>query len=151
MHRRFTERAEHGEGGVRSAVEALDAMWLSIRDLRSAAGLIMGTLSSRDEEVQDHVSRFYHESTTLLSDAIRHVFAEDLGQLAVPPERMAVLVRIVLEGLIVELAQAQSEADVALVDRAYGDLRQLFEQFVLLGEGGSQLDDLTMEPIPLPW
>ena len=81
--------------------------------------------------VQDRLDSFYAESTSLLEDAIRHVFAEDLGQLALPPERMAVLVRILLEGLVVELAQARTQEDVAAVDQAFEDARALFARFVL--------------------
>jgi len=151
MHRRFTERAEGGDTGLDSALDALDAMWFNVRELRSGAHVIMGTLSSADGSVQSRLSSFYQESTGLLRDAIRGVFANDLGQLAVPPERMAVLVRVLLEGLVVELAQAQSNEDVAEVDQAYADLRQLFERFVLKGEDEPAFAEVSLEPIPLPW
>lgn len=152
LHRRFTERASLGQGGLRSALDALDALWENIRILRGGAPTILLTLSNADETVQDRRARFYFESTMLLEDAIRAVFATDLGQLALPPERMAVLVRIAIEGLVVELAQAKNAADVAAVDQAYADLRTLFERFIL-GEGAPTLAPLAMplEPIPLPW
>src|SRR5687768_267579 len=108
LHKRFTERAGRGDGGLRSALEALDAMWETIRLLRGGAPAVLLTLSSADETVQGRRARFYLESTMLLEDAIRAVFANDLGQLAVPPERVAVLVRVVIEGLVVELAQARN-------------------------------------------
>lgn len=151
MHRRFTERADLGDGGLAAALDALDAMWLNVRALRAGAPAIMGTLASEDERVKARLARFYSDSTGLLEDAIRHVFAADLGLLAVPPERMAVLVRIMLEGLVIELAQARTQEEVALVDQAYGDLRALFERFVLLGADGPEVPALELEPIPLPW
>ena len=149
IYRRFTERARRGEGGLISAMEALDAMWQNVRQLRGGAPAILLTLSNAG--VHDRRQRFYHESTELLEEAIREVFAADLGSLAVPPERMAVLVRVALEGLVVELAQARTAEDVARVDQAYADLRRLFEGFVLMGEAAPPAADLVLEPIPLPW
>lgn len=151
LYKRFKERADRAEGGLSSALEALDAMWQTIRQLRAGAPTILHTLSNVDETVQDRRARFYDECTKLLEDGIRSVFATDLGQLAVPPERMAVLVRVVMEGLVVELAQARSSDDVAEVDRAYADLRALFERFVLGAEPLPDTPPIPLEPIPLPW
>jgi hypothetical protein len=147
---RFKERAERAEAGLPSALEALDAMWQMIRHLRAGAPAILHTLSNPDETVQDRRARFYDESTRLLTEGIRTVFATDLGHLAVPPDRMAVLVRVVMEGLVVELAQARNAEDVAEVDRAYTDLRLLFERFVLDAEPLPE-PQMPLEPIPLPW
>ncbi len=151
LHQRFTERASRGETGLDNALDALDAMWTNVRRLRAGAPSIMKTLSSPHSDVQSRLENFYRESTELLEDAIRHVFREDLGQLAVPPDRMAVLVRVLLEGLVVELAQARTAEDVGAVDQAYADLRGLFERFVLLGDSGPAVDPVELEPIPLPW
>jgi hypothetical protein len=150
LHRRFVERAKRGDGGLGSALEALDAMWETIRLLRSGAGAVLHTLSNAEQTVQERRSRFYLESTMLLEDAIRAVFATDLGQLAMPPERVAVLVRVALEGLVVELAQARNAADVAMVDQAYSDFRTLFERTLLPGEAGPA-GEFSLDPIPLPW
>lgn len=150
LHQVFTERADRGLGGLESALEALDAMWHNIRQLRGGASAILQTLSNLDETVQGRRARFYADSTKLLEDAIRAVFASDLGQLALPPDRMAVLVRVGLEGLVVELAQARTAADVAAADQAYADLRALFARFVLHGEA-AELAEFRLEPIPLPW
>ncbi len=150
IYRRFTDRAKAGEGGLASAMEALDAMWQNVRQLRGGAPAILLTLSN--QEVSERRQRFYQESTDLLEDAIREVFKTDLGQLAVPPERMALLIRVVLEGLVVELAQAKTAEDVARVDQAYADLRRLFEGFVVMGDAApTPVTELVLEPIPLPW
>lgn len=151
LHRRFTERAETGQGGLGNALDALDAMWNNIRRLRGGASAILLTLSNPDESVQARRARFYVESTMLLEDAIRVVFASNLGELALPPDRIAVLVRIALEGLVVELAQARSAEDVAKVDQAYADLRTLFEKFVLSAPALEVGELGPLEPIPLPW
>ncbi len=151
MHLRFVERAGRGEGGLNSAVEAMDAMWQSIRILRSGAPTVVRTMSSGDDQTQVLVDSFFHESTDLLEDAIRMVFAEDLGRLTLPPDRMAVLIRIALEGLIVELAHARTAEDVVVVDNAYADVRALFERFALAGDDDAPIEPLVLEPIPLPW
>jgi len=151
MHQRFTEKAGLGERGLTSAVEAMDAMWRSIRFLRAGAPTIVGTMNSGDDRTQAMVDSFFIESTALLEDAIRAVFVEDLGRLTVPPDRMAVLIRVILEGLIIELAHARTAEQVAEVDAAYTDVRTLFERFVLSGEESSHLEPLVLEPIPLPW
>jgi len=152
LHRRFTERAGRGDGGIDPALEALDAMWQNIRQLRGGAPAILRTLSNGDATVLDRRTRFYEDSTRLLEDAIRAVFAADLPQLAIPPERLAVLIRIGLEGLVVELAQARSADDVAVVDQAYADLRRMFQHVLQRGEADATSTlALPLEPIPLPW
>ena len=45
LHRRFVERANRGEKGLPSALDALDSMWLSIRELQVGAPLLVETLS----------------------------------------------------------------------------------------------------------
>ena len=148
LHQRFVERARAGSGGWPSALEALDAMWETVRLLRGGAPAVLLTLSSSDRSVEERRTRFYLESTDLLEDAIRAVLAADLGQLVVPPERLAVVVRITLEGLLVELAQARTSADVARIDQAYLDLRTMFARLV---GGPVDAPDLALEPIALPW
>ncbi|MBM73871.1 MAG: hypothetical protein CMK59_00610 [Proteobacteria bacterium] len=154
LHRRISEGAKRGDIGLRAALSALDSMWESIRDLREGAPFVVETLSlaGKKKDLQPNIRAFYEESTALLSDGIKCVFAEDLERLAIPPDRMAILLRIVLEGLTVELAQVQTTADLRRVDQAYADMRKLFGDFVILKESqeittGSHTD----ENIPLPW
>ncbi len=153
LHQRFTERASRGETGLPSALEALDAMWDSVRELHLGAPFVVETLalSSQETPLGARVSAFYEESTDLLEDAIQLVFQDQLGRLAVPPARMAVLIRVLLEGLVVELARARTEEQLARVDGAYRDFRALFERFVLAGESGPPVDLNAMGPVPLPW
>ncbi len=152
LHRRFSERAVRGDGGVPNALEALDAAWEAIRDLHGGAAFVVETLalSNQDSVLGARVAAFYTESTALLEDALAQIFAADLPRLAVPPERMAVLIRVLSEGLVVELARARSDEDLARVDRAYHDFRELFGRFVL----GGATDDASEPvdgPMPLPW
>jgi len=151
MHQRFTEKAVLGERGLDQAIEAMDAMWRSIRYLRAGAPTIVGTLNSGDDRTQVLVDTFFVESTELLEDAIRMVFAEDLGRLTLPPARMAFLIRVTLQGLIFELAHARTAEQITEVDNAYADVRTLFERFVLANDEASTLEPLVLEPIPLPW
>jgi TetR/AcrR family transcriptional regulator, fatty acid metabolism regulator protein len=151
LHRRFAERATRGERGLQSAVDALDAMWTSVRELREGAPFVVETLSLSSQEsssLQKQLRSFYQESTGLLSDGIRQVFADELGSLAIPPERMSVVIRVLLEGLLVELAQAKTPADLAEVDQAYTDMRELFMRFVL---AAPEVGEAPSEHVPLPW
>jgi len=150
IHRRFADRTRHGERGLGAALSAFDALWHAIRDLRDGAPFLVETLSLAGQEgpVSDRLAAFYDECTDLLTDGIRRVFDDELGQLTLPPERMAVLIRICLSGLLVELAQVRDEADLAEVEQAYADVRELFQRFVL----ANQLpDDEPLPDVPLPW
>ncbi len=153
MHLRFTERARRGEKGLEAALDALDAMWRTVRELRGGAPFIVETLAmaSHDGPLNRRLARFYVESTSLLEDAIRQVFADELDRLAISPDRMAVLIRVLLEGLTVELAQARTDEEAARVDQAYLDFRELFERFVLSGQTLNAPSTDGIAPVPLPW
>ena len=146
LHKRFLERAQRGEKGLSSALDALDSMWASIRNLSLGAPFLVETLgkASHKEPLRLQLQDFYLESTRLLEDGIRAVFSEQLHMLSIPPERMAKLIRILLEGLLMELAQAQNEQDLAQVDQAYTDMRQLFAQFVLKKEQPPPIESTFM-------
>lgn len=153
MHLRFTERARRGEKGLEAALDALDAMWRTVRELRGGAPFIVETLAmaSHDGPLNRRLARFYVESTSLLEDAIRQVFADELDRLAISPDRMAVLIRVLLEGLTVELAQARTDEEAARVDQAYLDFRELFERLVLSGQTLTAPAAQGVAPVPLPW
>jgi AcrR family transcriptional regulator len=153
LHERFIERAQRGEGGLPSALDALDAMWGSVRELHAGAPFIVQTLAVSGQEgpLGERVSSFYDECTALLEDAIHRVFHDDLSRLSVPPERMSVLIRVLLEGLVVELSRARTPEQLARVDAAYADMRSLFERFVLAGQGDRPVDPALLGPVPLPW
>jgi AcrR family transcriptional regulator len=150
LHQRIVERARHGERGVESALDALDGMWGSVRELRAGAPFLVELLSlaDRDDPTGERLRAFFHESTTLLEDGIRHTFADDLGALALPPGRMAVVIRVLLQGLVIELARARTPEDFAAIDQSYSDMRELFRRFVV----AQDVEPLpAAEPIPLPW
>ena len=158
LHRRISERAKRGERGIISALSAVDSMWSSIRDLREGAPFVVETLSlsGKNGPLRKQLRSFYQESTALLSDGIEQVFVEDVKKLPIPPERLAVLLRILLEGLMVELAQAQNRSDLVEIDQAYADFRKLFKDYILnpnqteYTDDYFPIDDETAE-IPLPW
>jgi len=153
LYRRFSERADRGDGGVPSALEALDAAWEAIRDLHGGAAFVVETLalSNHDSVLGQRVATFYDESTDLLEDALALIFQADLPRLAVPPERMAVLIRVLSEGLVVELARARNDEDLERVEAAYQDFRALFGRFVLGGSVGDDGEDPPSGPMALPW
>jgi len=143
IHLRFEERFERGERGLATAVDGIDSLWDAVCDLQGWAPFIVETISlaSQDKPIRRHVDDFYTESMALLERGIRNVFADDLDDLAVPPERLAMIVRSVLHGLVVELSYARTPRQVERVDRTYRDLRDLFTRVVLSGP-------LTLEVSP---
>ena len=151
LHRRFVERANRGEKGLPSALDALDSMWLSIRELQVGAPLLVETLSLATQKgpLRKKILVFYEESTDLLTDGIRLVFSNELDRLAIPPRRMANIIRVLLEGLLIELAQAHTEEELKHVDQCYADMRSLFARFVLVEQ--ESLPPTSEEGFPLPW
>ena len=136
-----------------AAVEVLDHLWASIRDLKDGAPLIVETLSlaGQKNNLRKPLKSFTTESTALLNAGIHKVFESQLDQLTIPPERMAVLIRILMEGLIVELAQAHTPKELSEVDQAYRDLRDLFRQFALSPKKEDEADLAEKDSVPLPW
>lgn len=150
LHRRFLEKAQQGEKGIDAALEALDSIWSSVRNLSDAAPFIVETLSTKTPRIQVRLQDFYQESTKLLEDGIQIVFAEEIAQLTIPPPRMAKLIRILLEGLLIELVHAQNEEQLAQLDQAYADFRMLFQSFVLQNQP-PVVNQGTDQDIVLPW
>ncbi len=153
LYQRFVERARLGNRGMPSALDALDAMWGSVRELRVGIPFLIETfaLASQEDVLGAHLREFYTESTQLLEDGIRTVFSEDVEALTIQPERMAILIRLLLSGLMLELSQARSTEDLSDVDNAYADLRMLFERFVLVNAKECSVDIDSLEALPLPW
>ena len=151
LHRRFTRQALGEKQGLSTALDALDAMWQTARDLRDIAPFMLETLNlgNKNASLRPQLEQFYQESTSLLEDGIRKVFVKELGVLIIPPEQMAILIRILLSGLVVELAQVQSTEQLNQLDQVYANIRSLFEKFVV------QNEDLTWneetDTVPLPW
>jgi AcrR family transcriptional regulator len=127
-------KVRRGDRGVGTALEALDAMWEAVRDMRTWAPFLVETMALANQEgpIREHLDDFYAEAEGLLAQGVRHVFGPEVDRLVMPPERLARLVRTVIHGLIVELAYARNPADVAKIDQSYRDMRKIFENMVLL-------------------
>ena len=133
IHARFQDRFRRGERGTGTALEALDALWDAVWDMRGWTPFMVETMSlaAQNAPIRDHVDAFLDETEPLLVDSIQELFADQ--DLVLPPDRLARMVRTVLHGLVVELAYARNEGDLATVDRTYRDLRALFAQVVTTG------------------
>ncbi|MEZ4322499.1 MAG: helix-turn-helix domain-containing protein [Myxococcota bacterium] len=136
IHSRFEERYEAGMAGLDGATEVLDNLWEAIRDMRTWAPFMVEILAlgAHRGPFRAYLDEFVDESTQLLATGIGAVFSEQLGDLSIPPERLARLVRTSLYGLIVELAFARDEAALAEVDQTYHDLRDTFSTIALRRE-----------------
>ena len=135
IHRRFEDRFERGERGLSTALEGLDALWESVYEMRGWTPFIVQTmaLAGQERPIRRHVDDFYGETMALLERGLRNVFEGESERLAMPPERLAMLIRTTLHGLIVELALARSPSQLERVDRAYRDLREVFSRIALTG------------------
>ena len=151
IHKRITQKSDKNTDPILTALDALDTIWQTTRDLRNTAPFIVETLNLKGKEgvLSDSLQQFYQESTQLLEDGIRTVFAKKLYTLIIPPDRMAILIRILLSGLLVELAGAKTDEDISKIDQAYTDFRSLFQQFAMM-ELEWEFDETT-DSVPLPW
>jgi len=135
IHESFDARFEQGDVGLDTALEALDALWESVREIRSWAPFLLETMSLTAQygPIRRQLDTFYDEVMSLLEDGVRRVFAADADRMSLPPERLALIVRTTVHGLVVELAFAQSAADLERLDQLYQDLRWIFSQVALDG------------------
>jgi AcrR family transcriptional regulator len=143
IHLRFEERFKRGEHGLDTALEGLDAMWSAVRDMRAWAPFMVETisLSSQQPAVRKHLQAFYSEADDLMEKGVRQAFSEEIGRLALPPERLTRLIRTTLHGLVAELAQAKTPEELGRVDQSYQDYRQLFAAVALLPVGATMKPD----------
>lgn len=143
IHDRFEVKFQKGDAGLETALEGLDMLWESVRDLRAWTPFMVETMSltSQEQPVRRLLDDFYKESMDLLTRGISKTFADEHAQLSVPPARLAWMVRTTLHGLVVELAYAQTSSDLDTIDQVYADLRTGFARFVFhpipLAEGAS--------------
>ncbi len=135
IHLRFEERFERGERGMSTALEGIDALWEAVCELRGWAPFIVETMSlaGQNRPIRSSVDDFLTESMVLLERGIRNAFADDMDELAVPPHRLAMLIRTTLHGLVVELSYAHTPSQFGRVDQVYRDLRNLFFAVMLNG------------------
>lgn len=130
LHKRFDERFQKGERGLPTALDALDSLYDALREMRVFAPFMVETMSlvTHGGPLAEDAAAFYAESMDLLENGIERTFEGMHDRLGVPPRRLAQLVRIGMHGLIVELAYAHTDAQLAVVDSAYQDLRGIFER-----------------------
>ncbi|MBX2804033.1 MAG: TetR/AcrR family transcriptional regulator; helix-turn-helix transcriptional regulator [Myxococcales bacterium] len=129
LNHRFEDRFERGDRGLDTAVDALDALWAAIHDMRSWSPFMVQTLSlgTQAGPIRDDLVAFYEESDALLRQGITEVFEGD-APLQMSDARVARLVRVCLHGLVVELSLAQTQAELDTVRQSYADLRTLFSR-----------------------
>lgn len=143
IHARFEERFARGEGGVQTAMEALDALYQAVREMHPWTPFMVQTMAvaCRDPALGERWSDFNAESLARVELGLMRSFADQLAQLVLPPDRFARAVRTGLYGLVVELAAARTEEELAQVDQTYEDVRALLLQVVL--------DQVPPAPTPL--
>ncbi len=134
IHLRFEERFNRGDQGMDTALDALDALWESMLDMRPWAPFMVETMSlaTQQNPIREHLDNFYGEAEQLLEKSIKKAFADDIDRLTVPPRRLTQLIRTCFLGLLVELAQAHTPSEIQVIDDTYYDFRKLFAQIALV-------------------
>jgi AcrR family transcriptional regulator len=135
IHLRFEERFKKGDRGIQTALDGIDTLWSAVCDMRAWAPFIVQTMSlaGQNRPIRGAVDDFLNESMTLLERGIRNVFIDELSNMAVPPHRLAMLIRTALHGLVVELSYARTPFQLSRVDQAYQDFRNFFGALILQG------------------
>ncbi len=133
IHTRFEERFARGEHGVDTAMEALDALYGAVRDMHAWTPFMVQTmaLACRDRALGQRWEDFNAEALARVELGLVRAFVVQLDALVLPPDRLARAVRTGLYGLVVELAAAHTEEDLAQVDQTYQDVRALLRRVVL--------------------
>ena len=133
IHHRFDDRFRRGDQGMSTALDALDALWEAMVDLKPWAPFMMETMSlaTQQNPIREHLENFYSEAEQMLEKSIRQAFAEDLDRLTLQPRRLTKLIRTCFMGLLVELAQAHTAEDLSHIQDAYQDFRKLFADVIL--------------------
>lgn len=132
IYEEFDARFEEGDG-MQTALEALDALWGSVREVRSWAPFLLETMSltAQYPPVKRQLDAFYDDVMQLLEDGVRRVFSAQADNMPIPPERLAWIVRTSVHGLVVELAYVRSPEDLERLDQIYQDLRYIFSRVAL--------------------
>lgn len=142
IHARFEQRFAEGDTGVATAMEVLDALWSVVRDLRDQAPFVVATMAraAHDPDLAARLDSFNAEAVARVELGLLRVFEGRIEGLALPPDRLAHAVRCGLYGLVVELATARTDDDVAQVDQLYADVRGLLAHVLVAP---------TTEPAPV--
>lgn len=133
IHEQFESRFAAGDRGVDTAMEALDALWASLRDMYGWTPFMVQTMAyaTRDRALADRLADFNAEAQARVELGLMRLFSDQLDRLVLPPDRLSRAVRTGLYGLIVELASARDDAERALVDQTYQDVRAMLERVVV--------------------
>lgn len=130
----FEDNYHQGSRGLGAVLASMDALWLSVHDMRQAAPFVVEVLSlvSQNGPIRPHFDDLDREAMALLERGLSRLYAEQPDTLGIPAHRLARLVRIVLAGLVVELAIARTDDDVRRAEQAYHDLRDVFARVAAL-------------------
>lgn len=82
-------------------------------------------------ELATRLARFNDEVISLVVEGIHNVLGPFVDRLRVPPERLARMLRTLLQGLLIDLAFAREEADRQAVHETFADFRNLLTEALL--------------------
>lgn len=82
-------------------------------------------------ELSERLARFNDEVIALVVEGIENVLGPFVDRLRVPPERLARMLRTLLQGLLIDLAFARDEAGRQAVHETFADFRAMLTEAML--------------------
>jgi AcrR family transcriptional regulator len=133
IYDRFTQRFQHGERGLDTALDAIDSLWEALYEMRNWSPFMVEVLSlaAQQQRVRHQVDDFYSETMEMLEEGMSRVFSDHTERLLMPPVRLARVIRSSLHGLVLELSLCRGQEDLDQVKQTYRDLRMTFENAIL--------------------
>ena len=134
--RGFTERLEGltevATGSVEDFSLALDRVLAFIEANLDQMSVMLDlrAIAQRSVGISERMIAFHSEMEMLIVRGIRNVLGEFVDRLRISVERVARMVLVQLEGIIVAMLYAQDEAERELVRETFGDLRDFLTRSI---------------------
>lgn len=121
-----TRTVEHFSLALEQVLSFLESDLDSILVLFELRSVLPG-----NPELAARLARFNDDVIALVVEGIHNVLGPFVDRLRVPPERLARMLRALLQGLLIDLAFARDEADRQTVHETFADFRNLLTEAIL--------------------
>lgn len=128
--RRF---ASGDEGSLSHFDQTLDQVLAFLEsELDSVMALFeLRGVAQRSPGFAERLDRFNQEVIALVTEGIHNTLGPMTSRLRVPPERLARMLRVLLEGLLIDLSFARDDEARRAVHETFGDFRRLLSEVIL--------------------
>ena len=101
-------------------------------DLDSVMALFeLRGVAKRKPGFAERLDRFNDEVLALVTEGIHNTLGPMTARLRVPPDRLARMLRVLLEGLLIDLSFARDPESREKVHETFGDFRRLLSEVIL--------------------